>query len=176
MGKLQSQHETKRKLLFLSSIIFVVFLSINSTFIGAQSSDSPNEIEAALEVLNSPFVTAVLSTIVVTVIAFFAGKFRGVSQKLQTIPKLESDNVEIKKKIEEVDKKVDKHTKELKEQLEKIEERMDKRFDTAINVQRSIETGMNEKFVNLLISLRNYTSDSNNNTPPINTGKHYRGD
>lgn len=128
-----------------------------------------------IEILNSPFITAVFSTIVVSVIAFFAGKFRNVSKKLQAIPKLESDNIEIKKKIQEVDTKVDKNSNELKVQLEKIEERMDKRFDTINDVQRSIEHSMNEKFVNLLISLRNYTS--NDHSPMSSSSqKKYHGD
>ena len=173
-----SSTKQKRNLLLLSSttIILLIF-SYSVDFSYSQREQPTDPTDSFLYFLNSPFITAVFSTIVVSIIAFFAGKFRNVSKKLQAIPKLEEDNLEIKKKVKEVDAKLDKTSMEVKTQLEKIEERMDKRFDTINDVQRSIEHSMNEKFVNLLISLRNFSaSDVSNNSPIGNTQKKYKGD
>jgi hypothetical protein len=112
--------------------------------------------------LNSPFLTAVLSTIAVSAITYLAGRLRSVTIKLQVIPDLEKGQLENAKKMEEVRLQVEKNSDELKKVMEKMDEKMDKRFDNVANLQHSIEKDMNEKVMDLVLRLRNYNSDKYN--------------
>jgi FtsZ-binding cell division protein ZapB len=187
---LSSTIETRKSLLtnslllipLFSFLLFIVFSNITYAAVdNASSSKGSNDF---LALLNGPFVSAVLSTVVVSVIAYLAGRLRSVSLKLQVIPSLQENQVDIKKNMADIKEmaeknntalreQLDHNSNELKKQLEKMDEKVDKRFDTVSDLQRVIEKDMNEKVMNLLYTMRNYTNDrpafSSNNSSSRNS-------
>ncbi len=120
-----------------------------------QSND--NEGGGPLGYLDSPLVTAVLSTFVVSIIAYLIGRLRNVSQTLKEIPTLQANDIELKKNMKDIQGDLDENTNLLKNQLEKLSEKMDRRFDLLSEKQSVIERDTNEKIVNLLMTLRNFS-------------------
>ena len=114
------------------------------------------------DTLNSPYVTAILSTVAVSAITYLAGRLRSVTIKLEAIPDLEKGQQENTKKMDEIKIQVERNTDDLKRMMEKMDHKMDSRFDNVSNMQRSIEKDMNEKVMDLVLRLRNYNSDKYN--------------
>lgn len=114
------------------------------------------------DTLNSPYVTAILSTVAVSAITYLAGRLRSVTVKLQVIPDLEKGQQENTKKMDDLKLQVEKNSDDLKKMMEKMDSKMDTRFDNVSSMQRSIEKDMNEKVMDLVLRLRNYNSDKYN--------------
>ena len=123
-----------------------------------------------MDYLNGPIVSTVLSTIVVSVIAYLVGRLRSVSLKLQVIPSLQENQAELKKNIEDLKQQsqentedinmvLARNTEELRKQLEKMDIKVDRRFDSLTDEQRKIERDTNEKILNLIYTLRNYSDN-----------------
>lgn len=159
MNHLSPRNSNIIMLLALLSNLYPI-LSITNFVFGAESSGSTPT--SFFDFLNSPFLTAVLSTVAVSAITYLAGRLRSVTVKLQVIPDLEKGQVENTKKMDELKLQVERNSSELKKLMEKMDSKMDTRFDNVSNMQRSIEKDMNEKVMDLVLRLRNYNSDKYN--------------
>ncbi len=161
-------------LLIISLFSLIIFLAYNNIIYGivdnSTTNSTPKE-NGFIEIINGPFASTVLSAVVVSVIAYLAGRLRSVSLKLQVIPSLQENQVDIKKNMVDIKDLAEKNNREMKEQLErntaelrkhleKMDEKVDRRFDVVSDMQRSIEKDMNEKIMNLIYTMRNYNDGS----------------
>ncbi len=161
-----------------SFIIFLAYTHITYGIVDNSTTNSAPKENGFIEIINGPFASTVLSAIVVSVIAYLAGRLRSVSLKLQVIPSLQESQVDIKKNMVDIKDLAEKNNREMKEQLErntsdlkkhleKMDEKVDRRFDVVSDMQRSIEKDMNEKIMNLIYTMRNYNDGSS--TTGLNT-------
>lgn len=182
LSSTKTHHNNKQKnrilnnsnILFVSLFSVIVFLTYtNIIFAETEQLTAPEE-SGFMKLINGSFVSATLSSIVIAVIAYLAGRLRSVTMKLQVIPSLQENQVEIKKNMIDIKDLAEKNNKDMREQLErnsnelkrqldKLDEKVDKRFDVVSDMQRSIERDMNEKVMNLVYTLRNYNDSNNNN-------------